>query len=512
MSSNPPSLRIFRGGYLFLWLLLLSGTALASDYTSGNTDDHAGDEGYLNADDSVYLEEDVEEYVDDEEYADSDMQWAMDAPPVKQSRLSDLLSTAHFTYRHEAAYGIDEPTPLVINRFSLRLQWEYGVGANFFRFDGKTGYDLAYQGDDYSEVIADKYLHESQLREFYWQRSDGPFSIKLGRQLVIWGKADGAVVTDVMSPRDFTESVFTSIEDARLGQEMIVMDYYHLGAQSDDGLRSQQQWSLVVTPYIKVNEQALPGHPYGRFPSAAHATSFSAEPSVAPVTRGTDSIVTTDYPPGESWHRPEVGLRWGVSRGKLDWALMAAEVNEDNPILSLASQPSPYPLRIDYPRYQMLGGGFNWGGERFVWKGEAAFKKNRHFTHEDIVSSGQYSVLDAALGFDYDANGAYSVSLELSNQHIINWSDDIALLRRDESILYGSISKNWWNETLTTTYTSMLQLQDEEFFHRFEFIYEVDDRWTIELQADYFDSDKQLSVLGQLQDKSRIALQIDFDF
>jgi len=230
------------------------------------------------------------------------------------------------------------------------------------------------------------------------------------------------------------------------------------------------------------------------------------------VTRGTDSIVTTDYPPGESWHRPEVGLRWGVSRGKLDWALMAAEVNEDNPILSLASQPSRYPLRIDYPRYQMLGGGFNWGGERFVWKGEAAFKKNRHFTHEDIVSSGQYSVLDAALGFDYDANGAYSVSLELSNQHIINWSDDIALLRRDESILYGSISKNWWNETLTTTYTSMLQLQDEEFFHRFEFIYEVDDRWTIELQADYFDSDKQLSVLGQLQDKSRIALQIDFDF
>ena len=66
---------------------------------------------------------------------------------------------------------------------------------------------------------------------------------KAGKQIVVWGKADAAVVTDIMSPRDLTELVFTSLEDARLGQQMLILD--HFSANS--------QWSVVFNPDVKVN-------------------------------------------------------------------------------------------------------------------------------------------------------------------------------------------------------------------------------------------------------------------
>lgn len=406
-----------------------------------------------------------------------------------------LFAPAYFTLRYELAYGIEDPKKLVINRPSLRLQWEKSKGNFFVRFDGKTDKDFVYNSTEFNSDVRERYRHQSEVRELYLQASKGAFSVKAGRQLVVWGKADGGIVTDIMSPRDLTELVFTSVEDARIGQDMFVADAYYQNVKT----QAQHQWSLIITPNIKVNNIALPGHPYGI--------------NIQPKSLLSSSNQVVDERPDASWTQPEIGVRWGVTAGKMDWSMMAAEVYENNPVFTLETEaPGKDTLVARYPRYQMLGLGFNRGHRSFVWKGELAFKNNRQFNLTNRSSTEQYRVFDSVFGFDFNANGVYTMSFELSNQHVIDWDSSLLNTRRDETLAYVVWSRPWLNETLTTQYTGSAQLQDRESFHRFEIQYDISDQWSAEIQVDYFDSSIPNSLFGQLQNKHRVSMQVDFDF
>ena len=395
--------------------------------------------------------------------------------------IDNWAQAAHFTLSHQAAYGLRDPEQLIINRSSLRFQWEQLLADRFFfRFDGKTAYDFVYDRPDYNDNVRQRYRTVSGIREAYVQGNFGDLSIKVGKQLVVWGKADSAVVTDVMSPRDLTELVFTEVEDSRLGQQMITFDYY----------RGASRWSLVLNPDVKVNLLADPGHPY----STLASTLIDAVPEVEP---------------NEDSNNMEVGLRWGTTIEQWDFALMTAEVFTDNPVFDYTP---PVTVEAIYPRYQMFGAGFNFGSGKFVWKGELAFKKNRLFNRTDSLALTKYRVWDSAFGFDFDDNGAYNLSMEVTNQHILHWDDGISGQRRNESNLYTIISKNFWDETLTLKYTNSYQLQDDEHFHRFEYIQDVNNHVTLSLQADAFNSHKDTTLLGQLEGKHRLSARVDFDF
>lgn len=44
----------------------------------------------------------------------------------------------------------------------------------------------------------------ARVRELYWRKDSGPLSLRLGRQMFAWGRADGLNPTDNLAPRDFT--------------------------------------------------------------------------------------------------------------------------------------------------------------------------------------------------------------------------------------------------------------------------------------------------------------------
>lgn len=456
------------------------------------------DEIIENTEDSTTVDMDEKLFNEDEIIENTEDSTTVDF--FNSLRQHPFLAPAHFTFSYELAYGIEDPKNLVINRPSLRLQWEKGKGNYFVRFDGKVDKDFVYNSSDYNDEVKDKYSHQSEIREFYLQGSKGAFSAKLGRQLVIWGKADGGIVTDIMSPRDLTELVFTSVEYSRIGQNMFVADAYHQNSKT----KAQHQWSLIIIPDIKVNDIASPGHPYGIDIQLASLFPSSTPNQMPPVF--------VDERPEASWTKPEIGLRWGVTSGKVDWSMMAAEVHENNPVFILEETQDQDTIRAQYPRYQMLGMGFNRGHGSFVWKGELAYKNNRQFNLSNELNTERYQVFDLAFGFDFNANGAYTMSLELSNQHIVDWDSRLLNTRRNETVVYAIWNKTWLNETLTTQYTGSAQLQDSESFHRFEIQHDINDQWSAEIQVDYFDARLPDSLFGQLQDKHRVSVQVNFDY
>uniref|UniRef100_UPI0035A15820 DUF1302 family protein n=1 Tax=Prevotella heparinolytica TaxID=28113 RepID=UPI0035A15820 len=54
------------------------------------------------------------------------------------------------------------------------------------------------------------------LREAYIDHSEDHWALRLGRQLVIWGAADGVRITDLLSPMDLTEFLAQDYDDIRM--------------------------------------------------------------------------------------------------------------------------------------------------------------------------------------------------------------------------------------------------------------------------------------------------------
>ena len=55
-----------------------------------------------------------------------------------------------------------------------------------------------------------------ELREAYLDHRDDHWGFRLGRQLVIWGAADGVRITDLVSPMDMTEFLAQDYDDIRM--------------------------------------------------------------------------------------------------------------------------------------------------------------------------------------------------------------------------------------------------------------------------------------------------------
>ena len=57
---------------------------------------------------------------------------------------------------------------------------------------------------------------EFELREFFFEMAIGEDYLTLGKQQVVWGKADGLKVLDVVNPQSFREFILADFEDSRI--------------------------------------------------------------------------------------------------------------------------------------------------------------------------------------------------------------------------------------------------------------------------------------------------------
>ena len=62
--------------------------------------------------------------------------------------------------------------------------------------------ETLFYGDGSLEVDALANQTDGQVREAWFDYSEGWFSFRVGRQIVAWGEADGVRITDVLSSRD----------------------------------------------------------------------------------------------------------------------------------------------------------------------------------------------------------------------------------------------------------------------------------------------------------------------
>lgn len=394
--------------------------------------------------------------------------------PASGSGIAALLQPASFTLKHEIASRINRPHDTVNNRTSFRIEYEKFFLDDFYlRFDTKL---TAFWGSDHrAQAEGDSVFFENSSRDAYVQYSKGDTSFKLGRQILIWGESDGGAITDVISPRNFSELFFISLEEARIGQFMATADHFSPAGN----------WSFFYVPDAQFNEYPEPGTAYYLDPFQGAA-----------VVRGRD----TD--------QGEYGLRWKRTFGRSDVSVMAAHLVDNDLSLraaGVAADGRPLILR-ERQRFDMLGSTFNYASGNWLFSGELAAKSPKALGTAEFHLLDR-SLIDASLRGEYalGKGGTHSVSLELTNSHVLDWTPLIAGTPRNTASLVLGWNNTFFNENLTASLLSVYSKPYTSLQHSLFLAYKWNDRVSFNLDLFYLDvDDRRSSLFGYKRDNNAV--------
>jgi hypothetical protein len=172
-----------------------------------------------------------------------------------------------------------------------------------------------------------------RLRELYWTHQLGPVSMRLGRQMMVWGRADGVNPTDNLTPSDFTLPT------------------------PEDGEQRHGKLGLSAK---------LPAGP-GLLTVAwfAHAASHTIALPPMPGLR-----YTVERPP----RRPQTAVKWDATLGDIDGSLSYVDGTDLWPDLNIAGvSASGVEVLLRNQRARILGADISTTRNGVVWRAEAAW-------------------------------------------------------------------------------------------------------------------------------------------
>ncbi|MEA3279156.1 MAG: DUF1302 family protein [Thermodesulfobacteriota bacterium] len=292
------------------------------------------------------------------------------------------------------------------------------------RISGKGAYDFAYSikgRDEFTDDMLDNYEKELELGETYLLGSlTKSLDVKVGRQIVVWGKSDNIRVTDVLNPLDMREPGLTDIEDLRLPVTMSRLDYY-VGA-----------WSLTGI--------------------AIHEIRFNKSPEY-----GSDFYPGSQPPPhedkpGHCGKNTEYAAAISGIFSGWDISFYLADYYNDTPDTQLISAVPLPQTEWKHARLKMFGAAFNQALGNWLLKTEAAYIDGFEFFN---TPGKEYFRIDVLAGMEYSGFTDTTFSIEAVNRHIDGFEESLKLTpdnaQEDEFQWVARLTRDFLNDTLTLT-------------------------------------------------------------
>ena len=392
-----------------------------------------------------------------------------------------ILDPLRFSLIHEGSFKFEAPEDIQNNRSSLRLEYsKFFLNYFYLQFDTKLN---AFWGNDHrAEAIHEGALLETVTREAFLQVSFAQTSIKAGYQVLIWGESDGGAVTDVISPRDYSEAFFIPLEESRIGQFMIGVDQFTMIGD----------WNLFFIPFPDFNEYPKKG------------TAYYYDPFDGRVVYEHESSDKNLF---------EYGLRWKKTFGNSDISIMGASLISNNYAYRLEgfdSNGNTLMTKVKQ-RYTLAGMTFNYVFGNFMLKGEVGYKSPKSFNNSafEIIEK---DVVDSALGLLYSPGGNFTLSLEGVNSHVLNWNNEIQGASEDSYSLVLVLGNSFFNDNLTVRWMSIYGGPSASFLHTLWTSYKWSDNLTFYLNFFYpFVEDKK-SGYWTYRDQKQIVFKTQLQF
>ncbi|PLX12935.1 MAG: hypothetical protein C0597_12375 [Marinilabiliales bacterium] len=328
-------------------------------------------------------------------------------------------------------------------------------------------------------------LSQIQFREAFMEYSGNHWGFKAGRQIIIWGKADGLKITDVISPMDLTEFLAQDYDDIRMPVNGIVLNTFG------------NNWKLDLVWIPLFESYLLPGanNPWGIDYSEFGVTLDEA-------------------------NEPEFNLSNIEYGGKLSFYLSGIDIDisalhtwNKAPVYSYSyDSTSALHIKPEHHRMGFVGLGFSKALNAFIVRGEGAFNFDKSFTpnindyDEGILKRNSINYL---VGIDWYPGSEWTITTQFSDEYIMHYTNEIDLPEHSMISTFG-ISKKLFRSTLSLSTFGYIDIKEGEFFKRTSADYSVSDNIHIIGGVDLFYGDE--GTFGQYEDNSQMWIKAKFNF
>ncbi|MCD6181728.1 MAG: hypothetical protein J7K89_05035 [Candidatus Cloacimonetes bacterium] len=323
------------------------------------------------------------------------------------------------------------------------------------------------------------------LRQAYMDIYFDNFDLRIGKQQIIWGKADGVFITDIISPRDLSEFILPDFDEIRLGIDAIKFDYY-LGNSTFETVWIPTFQSTIIPDKNSIWAPAMPDFPMS---------------------------VNYDYSNADVENKlseSEIALKYSYLGSAIDFELMAAYMWDDNPAMHIYPQPDTLIIKPEYHRLPLVGTSFSKAVGGAVVRGETAYYFDKRFSAEDFSVNGikEKDYLHYLVGYDHNWFGV-NVSFQFIQEYIMDYEED---MRNDEfsNTMTFLASKTFINETLELSLFSYYGINDNDALLRPKLSYDFSDGFNVLLGTDIFIGEE--GNFGQYNDNDMVYMKVRYDY
>ena len=323
------------------------------------------------------------------------------------------------------------------------------------------------------------------LRQAYMDIYFDNFDLRIGKQQIIWGKADGVFITDIISPRDLSEFILPDFDEIRLGIDAIKFDYY-LGNSTFETVWIPTFQSTIIPDKNSIWAPAMPDFPMS---------------------------VNYDYSNADVENKlseSEIALKYSYLGSAIDFELMAAYMWDDNPAMHIYPQPDTLIIKPEYHRLPLVGTSFSKAVGGAVVRGETAYYFDKRFSAEDFSVNGikEKDYLHYLVGYDHNWFGV-NVSFQFIQEYIMDYEED---MRNDEfsNTMTFLASKTFINETLELSLFSYYGINDNDALLRPKLSYDFSDGFNVLLGTDIFIGKE--GNFGQYNDNDMVYMKVRYDY
>lgn len=329
---------------------------------------------------------------------------------------------------------------------------------------------------------------QARLLEAYANLYFGSVDLRIGKQIIPWGRADAVNPTDNLTPKDFTLLSARDEEERRTGTAALRANYY----------RDTFTFSFIWLPVFN--------------------------PSTIPLTAPPGFRIVEEKRNSGAWTDQGFALKLDQTGGRMDWSVSYYYGLD---VLPIGRPITPFQSMLVHNRLHVIGADFARNFGRFGVRGEAAYTHTQNPSGSDPFIKNPFFMY--VLGVDRDLTEDLNVNVQVYQRYIINFNDPFTIqdpvartvavlsdtfnqqLDRIQGGFTGRIRATWLNKTLESELLGVLNLPRRDFFLRPMLAYAFTDVWKGFIGWDIFNGRRD-SFFGRLQPMTAFFIEIRATF
>ncbi len=344
---------------------------------------------------------------------------------------------------------------------------------------------------DYSDSLS------FRLREAYLDLYFDNFDLRVGKQQIVWGKADGVFITDIVSPKDLFQFLLPEFDEIRIGVEGAKFDYY----LNDNTF--EIVWLPVFSPTKYANLNSI----------------WSVTPTFPMVPTFDRSKLRIN----PSLENSELFLKYSALTEYVDFEIMGGYMWDDDPTMFSSFVPTGGGMNSTYlvitpehKRLSLAGGSFSTTLGPLVLRGESAYYFGKYFnTTNPTVNQGviQKDYIHYMVGTDFNLFDV-NFSIQFIQKVIMDYENIIKstpLFNDEFSNMMTFLARySILNETLDLELFSYYDFEFDDALIRPRMLYDFSDAINLQLGANIFTGTE--GMFGQYNKNDMIYGKIIYSF